>query len=264
MQEATESPSTESTALSLAPVAAADTGDVDSQFRFICTDILEPTISIFGIASNIVSLVVFSHPKTKMLRSSRTFLMTLCAFDGLYLTLTTLTLFVEQFKNEDPLLLGKMNAYMTQFVQPFVRGFGGASSYLVAVISMERFLALCLPMSSASSFCRRHPWVLILVVLLMNSVFCGLIFFFFKPTQMGPTWVAMPTPLARRLFSKYAVLAEVIYRLLPVATVSALNVCTVAHLYIAREKRREMTSQKAPASEVQVRSYSISLFKVFI
>lgn len=264
---------TEGSALLLYPVSTDEalqvnagslpimTQDQYNTVSFICSKVLQPTFSILGIIGNVLSLTVFCNPRTKMIKSIKVYLTAMCIMDLLYMTLTLYEAMLDYFEVVYPVTVHMLTAYGKKFMQPLVKGSGGSSAFLVVVISMERFVAICFPLSQANSHFRRYPYIPITIDILLNIIFCTFIMLTYDIVQVydpaldAMIWQAKLSAFAKNDFLKvYGIVAETIYRLLPVALVIIVNICTVYSLTIARREKESMT--------IHVKNKSASSFEM--
>ena len=227
-----------------------------NHIEFVCTRVLQPIITILGIAGNALSLVVFSNPKSKIRFSTKVYLKALCAADFIYLTLSLYDHLVEYTFHINPRTLSQITAYGVKYVRPFTMCFAGTSSFIVVVISIERLTAICFPLWAGSSGFNRYPGLPIGIAALLNvtvatiSILCFQPVEYYDPSTNQMLWRIVRTPFAQNgnFLKIFGIVAEVVYRLVAVILVMACNMCTVVTLYIASKRRKKLTQGVVPST----------------
>ena len=249
----------------------------------VTTRFLIPIVCIIGIVSNIISIFVFYHPHTKLQPCSKVYLKALCISDVTYLTLALYGEVVEYFIPLNPELVSKIVAYGFPYYEITVmRGAVGMSTFLVVIISIERFIAVCFPFwVNKSVFCTR-PSIPIYISLLIHVTIAALlapcfdIVPYHDPLYDVTMWRNRYSAFATRgnFLQIFSVVMEILYRGVSVCVVVLCSICTVVCIQIAAKRRQAMThsgtskssgtTTSAVSSEAQITRMLLGLALLFL
>ena len=211
-----------------------------------------------GLIGNTLSIVVFSSAEMRVV-SSNNYLLVLAISDSLYLIsvlmtklLTTLRCIHFPLSSVD---MYNRNDFMCKLLQFVLDFFSDYSTCLVMVFTVERFIAVFLPLKF-KELCtvRRARLVCVFMLLLV----CGLIapyhfMYMGRPTNYD---VCTVLPEYEAEFTILYVLEALIFRVLPVFIIAVFNIFIIVRIgRLAKQKRRLKQAQGPALAALRKRNH---------
>ena len=153
------------------PTGTADVVRFDRHIAYVINNYVVPSISLFGIAGNVLNLIVLTHKQLQcsmksMERSYNSGLVALAVSDLLFCLLYFLLTFVENkifYTPKDSLVM----LYYATYKEPLINIFLFSSTWLTMVVAVGRYIAICRPLQAREFINLRATRVFI------SSVFAG-------------------------------------------------------------------------------------------
>ena len=245
---------------------------------YITNRCLFPVVGFLGLITNVLNYAVFSHSGMKMHRSQITYLKALSVVDFIYLFLYLYAnFFLEIFLHQYPTLISKIATYSSAYItRPITNSAGAISILLNVIISFERFLAICFPMSIKSSIVDTRPYIPISLAVLFQTVVTLIAFFtykissYFDPIHKVIMWRTVPSEFFAnnyRFVLAFGTIVELFYHGITEILVFIFSVSTIVQLRIASLRRLHMTQgqyENSSSSESQVTHMLLCISFLFI
>ena len=205
----------------------------------------------------------------------------LCSMDLIYLVISMVTRVADFMMPLNPSLISKITAYTTAYLDRIIVQSAGASSiFLVVIIAVDRFVAICFPLWITSSVLTTHPRVFVIMTTIFNFLFMSPNFLRYKivlyqnPVYNQTMWRTVDSDFKLHMsefFRVHVIAGEVLYRYIVVGIVLVCNITTITYLWIAAKKRKKLTlasstnqTQGKPKQEMKATRMLLGVATLFL
>ncbi len=223
-------------------------------FKYCTYDVALPVVFLLGVIGNILNIMIFTkgrfrHTLDEIEKCAATGLVALAMSDLLFCAIGLPAPFLSRHASGGGSILQIMALYYTTYKTPLVNLFLFSSTWLIVVISVERYLAVCHPIRARW---RIRVWKTIVadvIVFLVSLAFNIPGFFKYKvqktlcPDQCE-CYVVMFTPLYmnKTYRETYKILWIILGTLVPLCIMAFCNTRLLVEIYRSRKLDIQMRS----------------------